>query len=382
MGHITRDVAIATEIHRQLPEADLSWLASPLATGVLQEAGERLLPESALSADYDRVGHKVIDGFGLNIAKYAFFGRKPWAQNVELFKRVTYKYHFDLIIGDEIYELMYALIEKRMEVATRLIMIHDFIGAVAMSKNPLERAYIYHLNRKFARGIVRIPVTHFFVGEPDDVPEWKPVSLLQDLRGWAQKNCHFLGYIIRFDPDEYTDKTAIRAKLGYSNEPLVICSLGGASVGKELLELCGKTYPILREEIGGLRMMMVCGALLPADSIRLAEGIEVRGYVPNLYEHFAASDLAIVVGGGTSTVELTALRRPFIYFPLERQFDQQIYISQRLARHRAGIRMSLCETTPESLAEMVLSNIGKKVDYTSIPVDGAQKAVELIRGLG
>ena len=35
--------------------------------------------------------------------------------------------------------------------------------------------------------------------------------------------------------------------------------------------------------------------------------MDVRQYIPNLYEHFAASDLVVVQGGGTATLELTAL---------------------------------------------------------------------------
>lgn len=381
MGHITRDVAIAKEIHRQLPEVDLSWLASPLSTRVLEEAGEEILPESVLSADYNSFGEKVVDGFGLNLMKYAFHARKLWAHNVKVLEQVTGKYHFALIIGDEIYEVMFALVQKRIRLEFPIVMIHDFIGAITMTKNPLEKLFVYFLNLKTSRGFERLGVTHFFVGEVEDVPDVKLGFLLPNCREWAKQNCKFLGYVIRFDPDEYKDKAKVRAKLGYGEQPLVVCSLGGASVGKELLELCGRTYPILRKEIPDLRMVMVCGALLSPESLDLLQGIDARGYVPDLHEHFAASDLAIVVGGGTSTTELTALRRPFLYFPLGQQFDQQIYISERLARHKAGIRMSYYETTQEALAEKVIANLGREVNYARVPTDGAQKAVRLINQL-
>ena len=35
-----------------------------------------------------------------------------------------------------------------------------------------------------------------------------------------------------------------------------------------------------------------------------------------LYRHLAACDLAVVQGGLTTTMELTAAKRPFLYFPL------------------------------------------------------------------
>lgn len=61
-------------------------------------------------------------------------------------------------------------------------------------------------------------------------------------------------------------------------------------------------------------MILVCGPRLSYDSLEAPESVEVKGYVPALYEHFAASDLAIIRGGATSTLELTALNRPFLFF--------------------------------------------------------------------
>ena len=78
-----------------------------------------------------------------------------------------------------------------------------------------------------------------------------------------------------------------------------------------------------------------------------------------------------------TTLELTALQRPFLYFPLEQHFEQEI-VAMRCKRHKAGIKMMYSKTTPESLAKEVVSNIGKKVNYASIAIDGAQKAAKLI----
>ena len=382
MGHITRDIAIAREIRRQIPEAELSWLASPLATQVLEEARERLLPESALSADYNSVFEKIMDGYRANVMKYAFYARKAWAHNVGIFKQVTSKYHFDLVIGDEAYEIAFALCSKRIQIEHPFVMICDFIGAIGMAKNPLEKLFIYLLHRNLSLRVSGVPLlSHFFVGELEDVPDMKFGFLLPNCREWAKEKCKFLGYVIRFDPAEYTDKAKIRAKLGYGQEPLVVCALGGASAGKELLELCGRAYPLLKKEIPDLRMVMVCGGLLYPESLDLPKGVDIRGYVSDLYEHFAASDLAVVVGGGTSTIELTALRCPFLYFPLEQHFEQHFHVAGRLARHKAGVRMSYYETTPEVLAAEVISNLGKKVTYAPIPTDGAQKAARLINQL-
>ena len=112
--------------------------------------------------------------------------------------------------------------------------------------------------------------------------------------------------------------------------------------------------------------------------MKVMAGVDVREYVPALYEHFAAADLAIVQGGGTTTLELTALKRPFLYFPLEGHGEQEYAVSERLARHRAGVRMVFSETTPSVLAERALAVIGKPAAYADISTDGARRAAELV----
>jgi len=308
-----------------------------------------------------------------------FFGRKAWSHNVEIFKQVTNNEEFDLIIGDEIYEIMFAVLDKGLDVKYPTIMIQDFISGLSLRKNPLEKIYTYILNRKLARFGAIPKVTHFFVGELEDIPDKPMGCFLPNARNWAKEYCKFLGHVIRFNPSDYKDKEKIRNKLGYGPEPLVICALGGSEAGQDLLTLCAKAYPIVKATIPDLHMVLCCGARLNPDALDVPSGIEVRSYIPELYEHYAACDLAVIVGGGTTSTELTALKKPFIFFPLEKQFDQYVYISERLARYNAGIKMLYYETTPEMLAEKIINNIGKEVNYGDVPVNGAQNGAKLIK---
>ncbi len=384
LGHITRDLAIAKELRKQNPEVEITWLAAHPANVVLKEAGEKLLPEPDVWADETVVAEDAAKGFHLGLMKYAFNIRKVWAQHLEVFKKIMQGKIFDLVIGDETYEIDIVLKNKRLVLDIPFVMIYDFIGMDAMTKNPLERLGVYINNRKWAKGYKSVPYPVdllLFVGELEDVADKKFGFLLPNRREWAKRLCKFVGYILRFDPEDYTDKTKVRAKLGYGKEPLVLCSIGGTSIGKELLELCGRAYPIIKERIPDLRMILVCGPRLPVESVKVPPGVEVRGYVPALYEHFAASDLAIVQGGGTTTNELTALKLPFIYFPIEGHFGQELIGAEKTRRHQAGIKMTYSRTTPQSLAEQVISNIGKEVNYKPIPTDGAKRAAELINNL-
>ena len=380
MGHVTRDLAIVNEFHRITPDVDVSWIAHPLGAKLIQEAGEKLLPESELVGDYNLVLAQATEKFGLNLLKYVQRYQESSKKNAQLVNQLLQKYNFDLIVGDEIYETLVAFAEGRIQLNCPVIMIEDFIGIQSMDGNFIMRMGSYLKNRKLVKATEKTSstITHLFVGEFEDIADRRYDFFLPNCRDFARKYYQFLGHIVRFDPAEYRNKTKIRTKLGYENEPLVICATGGTGVGRELLELCGKAYPLLKKEIPDLHMVCVCGELLGLDPPKLSPEVELHTFIPNIYEHYAACDLAVVVGGGTTTIELTALGKPFIFFPLENQFDQQIYVSERIARHKAGIRMEYSQTTPEMLAQAILKNIGRKMEDKSIPFDGAKKAAEII----
>jgi hypothetical protein len=381
LGHITRDLAIANECRRLDPEMEISWLAADPASRVIEDAGEKLLPEAAQWADLNLAAEAVSGGFALNLIRYASDMLKQGKQNLEIFKQVAGRDRFDLVVGDETHEIILAFKKNPALKTVPFVMIYDFVGFDAMTRNPLEKLAVYLWNRGWAKGYpdAKPPCDlGLFVGEPDDVPDRTFGLLLPNRREFAETRYKFLGYVLPFDPADYADQKRIRAELGYGEEPLVVCSIGGTSIGRQLLEVCGQAFPLIHKIIPGLRMVLVCGPRLAAGSLTVSDGVEIREYLPRLYEHFAASSLAIVQGGGTTTLELTALRRPFLFFPVEGHCEQEIQVADRLARHRAGVRMSFSQTTPELLAEQVVAHMDREVNYAPIRTDGAQRAAELI----
>ena len=381
LGHVTRDIAIARELQRQFPQMEFSWLAAQPASSILKQAKERLLPEADLYADENVFAENAAKGVRLNILKYLLNARSGWTHNVEIFKQVVKQEHYDLVIADEAYEIVLAWGEDAELSRIPFVMIYDFVGMDSMTNNPLEKMGIYIWNRLWSQGYKDPNASNLlelFIGELQDIPDKRFGFLLPNRRDYARKKYEFPGYVLGFNAEEYFDKSRVRAELGYGREPLVICSIGGTAVGKQLLELCGKAYPIVKERIPDLQMKLICGPRLPQDLLNVPGGIQVEAYVPDLYKHFAACDLAVVQGGGSTTLELTALRRPFIYFPLEEHFEQQICVAGRLERHKAGIKMIYHRTSPKLLADTVLAHIGEAGNWESIPTDGAQRTAELI----
>jgi UDP:flavonoid glycosyltransferase YjiC (YdhE family) len=387
LGHARRDLAIARELRRLDPGVEIVWLAGEPARQIIAEAGETLLPESVAYGDETAVAEEAAEGFSFNLlGRFALRARSAFERTVATFEEVSAKYPYDLLIGDETYEIDMAL-DKRPELKKApFVMIYDFVGMDAMSRNPLERLVAYRVNWAWGGGPRAKPPTHedlaLFIGEPDDVPD-KPFGfLLPNRREYASRHYRFVGYAFPFDPAEYSDKKKVRSVLGYDEEqPLIICAVGGTAIGDELLRLCAASYPRIRERVGDVQMVLVCGPRIDPAAVLVPSEVEVRGYVPRLYEHFAACDVAIVQGGGTTTLELTALRRPFIYFPLEGHFEQNLVVAERLRRHGAGQRLFYSETTPETVAEAVVGQLGRKATWSPIPTDGARRAAELIHKL-
>ena len=80
-------------------------------------------------------------------------------------------------------------------------------------------------------------------------------------------------------------------------------------------------------------------------------------------------------------MELTANRRPFLYFPLRHHFEQNFHVRHRLERHGAGRCMDFESDGPDEIATAIAEEIGREVAYRPVAGDGAARAAALIAEL-
>jgi UDP-N-acetylglucosamine:LPS N-acetylglucosamine transferase len=384
LGHIGRDIEIAEALRKLRSDLEISWMAESPASDVLKRNGEKLLPEADLLFSSNSVMEKSAKEYKANLVQWAVNVRKGWVKNGKVYAKISDSYDFDLWIGDEPYDIMIAMVTNQGLKKRPFVVVYDFLGLDASTWNPIDHIAAYMTNRlwlNFLKSEPPLAEKSFFIGELEDVPDRSFGLMLPNRRKIAEEIVTFVGYIVPEDIAKYKNKLEARQLLGYGDEPLIVCSIGGTSTGKELLDLCIKAYPLIKSKIPNVRMILVCGPRLSTESIKAPEGVDVLGYVPNLYRHMGAADLCIVSGGGTITLELTALEKPFLYFPLEQHFEQEVSVAGRCQRHRAGIKMICSSTTPELLAETVFSNIEKRVDYAKIPIDGSKEIAKKINEL-
>jgi hypothetical protein len=318
----------------------------------------------------------------LNLTGYVYRALGKWVRNAAVVDRACRQGAYDLLFGDETYEVIVTrVLGIRPPLGIPFVMMYDFWGMDAATKKLPERLGAWGLNFIWSRErrvTGRDDNAAIFIGEPEDIPDRRFGVFLPNRRRAAEDHAIFLGYILTFDPESLPPKPTLKADLGYGPGPLVVCTVGGTAVGRELLEVCGRSYPLAAARIPDLQLVLVSGPRIDPSVIEAPAGVERRGMVPDLYRHLAASDLVVTQGGGTTTLELTALRVPFLFFPVKSQAEQEVTIANRLARHVAGVRMNLSGTTPETLAAQIVRHIGTRVSYPQVPFDGASRAAEVI----
>ncbi|MFL5979091.1 MAG: glycosyltransferase, partial [Gaiellaceae bacterium] len=240
-------------------------------------------------------------------------------------------------------------------------------------------------NEQMIEHIARFPRVRdeaVFVGNRDDIVPERFAPHLPWIREWTQENYSFAGYVTGFDPAEFADRSALRAELGYDeDEQVCIVTVGGSGVGAHLLRRLIDAFPEAKERVPALRMIVVAGPRIDPATLPQAEGLEIRRYVHDLYRHLAACDLAVVQGGLTTSMELTANRRPFIYFPLRHHFEQNFHVRHRLERYGAGRCMDFETDGPSEIAAAIAEEIGREVEYRPVETDGAARAASLIAEL-
>src|SRR5829696_1752980 len=192
LGHARRDLAIARELRRLNPGVEIVWLAGEPASQVIAEAGETLLPESAAYGDETGVAEDAAGGFSLNLlGRFALRAPSAWKRAVATFEEVSARHPYDLLIGDETYEIDMALGKRPELKKAPFVMIYDFVGLDAMSLNPLERLITYQGNWGWAGGPRGKQPTQqdltLFIGELEDVPDRRFGFLLPNRRQYSRR---------------------------------------------------------------------------------------------------------------------------------------------------------------------------------------------------
>jgi pimeloyl-ACP methyl ester carboxylesterase/predicted glycosyltransferase len=375
LGHARRDVAIADELRQLHPDLEIDWLAQHPVTAVLEARGERIHPASAHLANESRHIESESAEHDLHCFQALRRMDEILLANFMVFHDLVRDEPYDLWIGDEAWELDYYLHENPEQKSAAYVWLTDFVGWLPMPDGgEHEELLTADYNAEMIEHIARYPRLRdraIFVGDADDVVPDSFGAGLPLIRDWTEQHYEFAGYVTGFDPAEFADRERIRAELGFlEHERVCIVTVGGSGVGADLLHRVIAAFPEAKQRVPELRMIVVAGPRIDAASLPAHDGLEVRAYVHDLYRVLAACDLAVVQGGLTTSMELTANGRPFLYFPLGHHFEQNFHVRHRLERHGAGRAMDFATDGPEEIAVAIADEIGREVDYRPVDAGG------------
>ncbi|WP_426244495.1 alpha/beta fold hydrolase [Nocardioides sp. LHG3406-4] len=384
LGHVRRDLAIV-EALREVRDVDVQWLTQSPVSDFLEHRGERVHPASRFLASES--AHIEAESGEHDLHAFQAIRRmdEVLVNNFMVFDELVSREGFDLWVGDEAWDLDHFLHENPGLKRAPFVWMTDFVGWVPMADGGEHEAMLAaDLNAEMVEHVARLPSLRdraIFVGDPDDVVDLPLGPDLPGVREWTEAHFDFAGYVMGARPDP-AERGALRRRLGYADRDVVcVVSVGGSSVGRPLLRKIVSAYPEASRRIPGLRMVVVTGPRIDPSSLMAPEGVELHGFLPDADLHHAACDVAVVQGGLSTTMELTASGRPFLYFPLGHHFEQQVHVRHRLERHRAGRCLSYLDVDPAGIADALVEEVGRPTSYVEVPPGGAHRAAQLVAEL-
>ncbi|HMH74017.1 MAG TPA: glycosyltransferase, partial [Bradyrhizobium sp.] len=386
LGHGRRDIAITRELRKLHPDLEVDWLAQDPVTRLLEASGERIHPLSARLASESL--HIELESGEHDLHCFQAIRRmdEVLIANFMIFQDAVDEGGYDLVIADEAWDIDHYWHEHPELKKAKLAWFTDFVGYVPMPSGGEHEAFLTtDYNAEMIEHIERHPAVRdraIFVGGPEDIV---PLSFGKDLptmRDWVPRHFDFAGYIIGEHPRAFGSRADLRGRLGYRpDERVCIVAVGGSGVGAHLIRRILQSYPMARAKLPELRMIVVAGPRIDPASLNAPDGVEVRAFVPDLDRHLAACDLALVQGGLTTCMELTAAGTPFLYFPLKNHFEQNFHVAHRLDRYGAGRRMEYATSTPDMIADAMVDALRAPAKFKPVEDGGAARAARMLADL-
>ncbi len=387
LGHARRDLAIADELRKVHPDLEVDWLTQHPVTALLERHGERVHPASAWLASESAHLEDEADEHDLHAFQAIRRMDEILVANFHVFDDVVSADHYDLVVGDEAWDVDHFLHENPERKRFAYAWLTDFVGWLPMPDGgDAEAALTADHNAEMLEQRARyrrLRDRSVFVGEPADVVDRSFGPGLPGIRPWTEAHYEFAGYVTGFEPLAPGERERVRRAVGCGpDDRLCVVAVGGSAVGRALLERVLDAVPVVRRAVPGLRFLVVTGPRIDPRDLPRRRGAAVRGFVPDLHRHLGAADVALVQGGLTTCMELTAQRVPFVYVPLRRHFEQQVHVRHRLERYGAGRHLAYEEACdPPALARALAAELARTPDWLPVDAGGAARAASLLADL-
>ena len=386
LGHARRDLAIARELRKLHPGLQVDWLAQDPVTRLLGAHGENIHPASNLMASESAHIEESSRDHDLHVFEAFRSMDEILIKNFMVFQEAVEEGAYDLVIADEAWDVDHFWHEHPELKKAQVAWLTDFVGFVPFEENgACEAALTADYNLEMLEHVERNPDVRdraIFVGTEEDIINDRFGDGLPRMRDWIPQNYTFSDYVIGQHPSEFGSRDDLRAEFGYDDGRVTcLVAVGGSGVGASLIRRILKAYPLAKARLPDLRMIVVVGPRLDPATFNAPVGVEMRAFVPDLDRHFASCDLALVQGGLTTCMELTAAGTPFLYFPLRNHFEQNFHVAHRLERYNSGRKMVYAKADPERIAEAMVSELTAPRRPHPVARDGAARVAHMLQDM-
>jgi pimeloyl-ACP methyl ester carboxylesterase/predicted glycosyltransferase len=381
IGTVRRDLKIAAALRGRFPNLRVEWLAPEPVRTMLVGHGEAIHPASAsLPTLAEHLEHSA--------GEYELDAFAAWRDSDEvhfldftIFNDLVTDEPFDLVVADNAWGLDHHLHENPELKHFAYAWLTDVIGWLPEADADDRRRYLMaDANAEMLEQVERYPRIRdraICVGELEDLPDRSFGDELPGIREWARDRFTWTGPISGFGPGELNDRASLRRRLGYEpGERVCLVTAGATAVGRGLIERCLEAAPDLEARVPRLRVVVAVGPRIDPSTLQAPASVELHGYLPDLHLHLAAADVAVVGGGGTTTLELLAAGRPFAWFPLRRHTIQREHVAHRIKRYGGPPPMEFGDTSAKALASAIASLLSAPADYRAIPEDNVDRAAD------
>ena len=370
LGHARRDVAIADELRTLHPDLQIDWLAQHPVTALLERRAasasirrRRGWPTSRPTSR-TRPASTTCTRSRRSAGWTRSSSTTSWCSTTS-----SSDEHYDLVIGDEAWDVDYFLHENPELKRFAFAWMTDFVGWLPMpdggdAEAALTADYNAEMIEQRAR-FRRVRDRSIFVGDPDDIVPDASGPACPAIREWTDGELRVLRLRHRLRPGRVRRP---RARCGPSSAtgPTSGCASSPSAAPASAATCCAASSTPCPPPAAWSTACASWWSPVHASTTRAppAQGVSLPPVRPRALPPPRRLRPRRRAGGLTTCMELTANRRPFVYVPLQHHFEQNFHVHHRLQRYGAGRRLDYDEAAdPDSLAKVIADEIGRTVDY-------------------
>ena len=193
---------------------------------------------------------------------------------------------------------------------------------------------------------------------------------------------HYTGFIT---PKPSPDcRSRIRHTLfGDEDQKLIVASIGGGSVGEELLLAAANGVELLVAEGRKYHLQIFTGPYCSKKTARKlkemeTDAITVQTFSETFVDWLAAADLSISMAGYNTCMNTVAARVPALMYPFSRNREQRMRISTLWPDGTSVIELSPEDLTAARLSSLIKSQSERSCGSADIDINGAAATVKIV----